>query len=78
MAFKQMVDASNGFMALATSTSIGQSNRHQSKLLRNAITQSTASASHLAGSMAGLAQQGLKPVHSRATGNAKRLRKIKL
>lgn len=78
MTFRQMLDTSNGFLALATSATLTQSNRRRTQLLRDALAHSTGSAAHLAGSMAGLAQQGLKPIHSRATRNAKRLRKVKL
>jgi hypothetical protein len=78
MAFKQAVGTSTGLLALAASASPAQSNKRQAKLLRGALAHSMSSASHLAASMAGLAQQGLEPIHSRATGNAKRLRKIKL
>jgi hypothetical protein len=57
-------------------TSAFASGEGQAKLVRNAMQNSAEMASHLSGSVVQLAQHGLKPIHSRATGNAKRLGKI--
>lgn len=75
LALKQWMTGAAGIMALATSRSIAQSGRRQAQFMRDAMQNSAAAASHL--SIGRLAHQGLKPIHSRATGNAKRLLKAK-
>ena len=74
LAVKQMLTGATAMMSLATSRTIGQSMAQQAKLVR-IMTQSAVTASQLSGSTARLAQRGLKPIHSRATANAKRLGK---
>lgn len=73
-ALKQMMTGATALMSLASSRSISQSLARQAKLAR-VMTQSATTASQLSKAAAGLAQQGLKPIHSRATANAKRLGK---
>ena len=75
LAFKQMLAGATVMVSFATSRSAGHSLQQQGKLMRNAISNSAGAASQLTASAARLAHQGLKPIHSRATANAKRLRK---
>lgn len=75
MAFKQMLSGASGFAALAGSRTMLQSGRRQAEFAGETMARSAAIAAHLSGSMAHLASHGLKPIHSRATGNAKRLLK---
>lgn len=77
LAFQQWMGGANGFMALATSRTVAQSGKRQAEFVRSAMANSTAAASDLSGSIARLAHRGLKPIHSRATGNAKRLLKAR-
>jgi hypothetical protein len=76
MIFKQLISGTSGFVSLAFQPAFALSGKQQAKLLRAAMQNSTAVASKLAGSVAHLAHHGLKPIHSRATGNAKRLQKL--
>ena len=78
LTFKQMMSGASGMFALAISPTLALSGKHQAKLMRDAMASTSTTASNLSGSMARLAQHGLKPIHSRATGNARRLSKIKI
>jgi hypothetical protein len=71
-AVKQMMTGATSMMSLAASHTVGQSMARQAKLARTLI-QSAATASQLSNSTALLVKRGLKPIHSRATANAKRL-----
>jgi methionine synthase I (cobalamin-dependent) len=73
-AVRQMLTGATAIMSLAASRNAGQSLARQAKLVR-AMARSATTASLLSGSAARLAQRGLKPVHARATANAKRLGK---
>jgi hypothetical protein len=75
MAFRQMSAGTAAIISLAASRTPGQSVARQTKLVRDTMTHSAAATSQLSKSAARLAQRGLKPIHSRATGNAKRLGK---
>jgi hypothetical protein len=75
LAFEQWMSSATGIIAVATSNTMAQSGTRQAELVRHAMENSTAAASHLSGSIATVAHHGLKPIHSRATGNAKRLGK---
>jgi uncharacterized protein (DUF2342 family) len=75
MLFQQFLGSVSGMMTLATSRTLGQTGRRQAALMRDAMTNSAATASHFSGSLARVAHHGLKPIHLRATGNSKRLRK---
>lgn len=75
LAFETMMNAATGAMSFAASRSILQTTRSQEELVRQAIHSSAAAASQISESVANIAAHGLKPVHSRATKNAKRLRK---
>jgi hypothetical protein len=75
LAFKQSLTAATALMSLAASRTIGQSLGRQAKLIHDTVGNSAVTASRLSGSAAHLAHRGLKPIHSRATKNAKRLGK---
>ena len=61
-------------LSLATSRTAGEAMARQAKMIRT-LARGAASASQLSTSSARLTQRGLKPIHSRATANAKRLGK---
>jgi hypothetical protein len=69
-----MLAGATDMLSLATSQTAGQALARQAQLIRT-LTRGAVSASQLSTSAARLAQRGLKPIHSRATANAKRLGK---
>jgi len=71
-AARQMLTSATAVMSLAASRTVGEAMKRQAALIR-AVTQSAATASRLSGSTARIAQRGLKPIHARATANARRL-----
>jgi hypothetical protein len=73
--FRQFVAGASGLMSLAIAPASVWPSRRQAELVRDSLANSAAVASHLSGAVAHLAHHGLKPVHSRATSNAKRLLK---
>lgn len=75
IAFRQMQIAMAAMMSLAASRSPERSMAVQNKLLSDTTTHSLVATSRLSKSAARIASRGLKPIHSRATGNAKRLAK---
>jgi hypothetical protein len=77
LAFKQMTTGATGILSLAASRNPAQSHRRQEKLIRETVSNSTSAASQLADTVVMVADQGLKPIHSRATANARRLAKLK-
>jgi hypothetical protein len=77
LAFRQLLTGATGILSLAASRSAAQSSRRQAKLVRETVSNSTSAASQLAGTVVHVADQGLKPIHERATANAKRLAKLK-
>jgi hypothetical protein len=68
----QMITGMTALMSVLSSRTPGQYLQRQGKLLR-AMTDSAMTASQLSTSGARLAQRALKPLHARATANAKRL-----
>ena len=76
IAFKQLMNSAGGLLALLTAPTLALSGQKQAELLRNTMTDSADVASHVSGEIARLAHHGLKPIHSRAVSNAKRLAKI--
>lgn len=72
--FQQMLTGATDLMALAASSNASQSVARQAKLMRT-MTRSADTATRYSNAAVRLAQQGLKPIHSRATANAKRLGK---
>jgi hypothetical protein len=75
LAFKQMLSASAALMSIATSRTAGESVGRQSKLVRDTMTHSVVAAAKLSSSTAKVARSALKPVHSRVSGNVRRLGK---
>ena len=75
LAFKQWIAASTALTAVASSRTPGQSSERQAKLVSDTARRSAVAVSKLSGSAAQLAHHGLKPIHSRATQNARRLGK---
>lgn len=73
-ALGQMMAATAALMSLAASRNAGQFVVRQVKLAQT-MSRSAMTASTLSGSAAGLAARGLRPIHSRATANARRLGK---
>ena len=75
LAFKQMLSVSVALMSIAASRTAAESVDRQSKLVRDTMTSSVVAASKLSGSTAELARRALKPVHTRISGNVRRLGK---
>lgn len=71
--FLQSLAATSSLASLAGSRTVGQALGCQSALVKNALSLGIAESSRLSRSAASLAHAGLKPIHRRATGNAKRL-----
>jgi hypothetical protein len=78
LAFKQMLSASVALMSIAASRTAAESVDRQSKLVRDTMTSSVVAASKLSGSTAQLAQSALKPVHTRVSGNVRRLGRMSM
>lgn len=77
IAFRQALNGISGLIAVAGSPALALSAKGQAELLRDMIRNSARVASQLSGSMARVAHHGLQPIHSRATGNARRLLKVR-
>ena len=74
LAARQMLRNSAALMSLASSRTPSQLIARQAALAR-ALGQSASSMAHVSGSAARIAHRGLKPIHAKATANAKRLGK---
>lgn len=75
IAFRQMLSAATGMVTLAASRTAEQALARQSRLVRDTLSGSAAATSQLSRSAAQVANRALKPVHSRAIANARRLGK---
>lgn len=75
--FQNMVATSADMMRMATRISTGSANTLPAQMARQAMTDSAALGLQMTNSTARLLTSGLRPVHSRATANAKRLGKFK-
>ncbi|MCA1933909.1 MAG: hypothetical protein LDL37_00545 [Asticcacaulis sp.] len=75
-AFHNMMDMGHSLTALATSRSAAEALTHQARLA-DSVMRGVNHAADLSGKAAALTEHGLKPVHSRAVANAKRLKKRK-
>jgi len=71
-AVKNMMTGAAALMSLATSQTASQAMARHAKVVR-IMAQSAGTTAQVSGAAARLAQHGLKPIHSRATANAKRL-----
>ncbi len=76
-AFKQMLAGTVAIMSVSASRTPAQSVTRQLKLVRSTMARSAVTTAQLSGSTARIAHRGLKPIHSRATANARRLGKRK-
>lgn len=78
---RQMMAAAGSLLASGTSRagiqSALKSSALQAEIMRNAIKNSTDLNAQIMRSLANVAQQGLRPVHTRATANARRLGRLK-
>jgi hypothetical protein len=72
--FRHMVTGGAAMVSLAGSRDVGQFVTRQAKLAQ-AVSQSAATAAQMSHSTVQLAAHGLKPIHARATANARRLGK---
>jgi hypothetical protein len=75
LAFKQMLIGATAMMALASSRTTRQSVARQARFVRDTMDNSAVATSQISASAARLVNKGLKPIHSRAKRNAKRLAK---
>lgn len=73
-AFGDAMNAASALMSLGTSRTAGEFATRQLELA-DALSRSATTAVALSHSAAGLAGRGLTPIHSRATANARRLRR---
>ena len=73
IAFDQMMSWSLASISIASSRTAATSFARQSMLVRDTLSGSVVAASKLSGSTAQLAQRALKPVHTRVSGNMRRL-----
>lgn len=74
-AFRQYMTGAASLFALAATPASVPTAGGQAKLMQSYLAPLT-TATSLFGNMARVAQHGLKPIHSRATSNARRLGKI--
>jgi hypothetical protein len=75
LAFTQFAGIASRMMALAAGGTPSRSGKRQSDFVHATLANSSATAFRLSDSIAHLVHHGLKPIHSRATGNARRLLK---
>jgi hypothetical protein len=75
LAFNQMLTGASAMISLASSRTTGQSIARQARLVRETMANSAIATSQISTSTGRLVNNGLKPIHSRAKGNAKRLAK---
>ncbi|MEO8004895.1 MAG: polyhydroxyalkanoate granule-associated phasin [Betaproteobacteria bacterium] len=75
MAVRQMFAGCTAMMSIAASRTPQQAADRQSRFAQDTLNRSAVAAAQLSGSAARGAQRTLKPIHSRATGNARRLAK---
>ena len=73
LAMKQIFSTSITLMSLAASRTAAESVTRQSKLVRDAMTNSAVAASTLSGAAARVARIAARPVHARISANARRL-----
>jgi hypothetical protein len=72
--FRHMVTGGAAMLSLAASRDAGQFVARQAKLAQ-VVGQSAATAAEMSHSTVRLATRGMKPIHARATANARRLNK---
>jgi hypothetical protein len=77
IAFKDSLAGVTAMMSLGTRRGAMNAMAEPAKLIENTVKNSAVAASRISGATAQIAQQALKPISSRATKNAKRLKKRK-
>lgn len=75
-AFRQFLKSTSSVMTLAANPAAAMTMKGQETLLWKPYNTTDAIGSHLSSAIARLVQHGLKPIHARATKNARRLRKL--
>ena len=75
MMFRQMLTGMPLMMSLATSATPHQSAVRRAKLVRAGLANTAEATSRISTAMPRIAHQGLRPIHSRAAANRKRLAK---
>lgn len=75
MMFRQMLTGMPLMMSLATSATPHQSAVRQAKLVRTGLANTAEATSRISTAMPRIAHKGLRPIHSRAAANRKRLAK---
>lgn len=75
IALRQMAAASMAMMSIAASRTPQEALDRQAGFVRSTLNRSAVGAAQVSGSAARGAQRALKPVHSRVTGNVRRLGK---
>jgi hypothetical protein len=75
VAFGQWAALSNAMLSVAASRTPAQSLLRQARLAQLTMAETGKTAARAASSAARVAHHGLKPIHARATGNARRLRR---
>jgi len=73
-AFQQYLSGATSLFAMAAFPASSMATGNRAKLMRTMFTP-VLTATNLSGNIARIAQHGLKPIHSRATSNARRLGK---
>ena len=73
LGLRQIFSTATALMSLAASRTPAESVARQSRLIRDAMTNSAVAASTLSGSAARIARTAVRPVHTRIRGNARRL-----
>ncbi|RJF98905.1 hypothetical protein D3871_10565 [Noviherbaspirillum saxi] len=74
--FRQFTGGTVGMLGLAATPFSLITPSGQARLLRGFLGSPMTSAARFSGNLGQVAHHGLKPIHSRATGNAKRLAKL--
>jgi hypothetical protein len=78
IAFRQWVTIWSSLISLAGSRTVPQTLKVQTDILHDTMSHATSAMNHLGDSVAKTMHKGLKPIHSRATANARRLARTRL
>jgi hypothetical protein len=78
IAFRQWVAMWSSLVSLVGSRNVPQTLKVQTDMLHNTMSHTTSVMNHLGESVAKTMHKGLKPIHSRATANARRLARTRL
>lgn len=76
LAFRQLTMNATAWMSLAGSRTLEQSTRLHGDMVRDSMSHSAEALSQVGDSVARVAHKGLKPIHARATANARRLARL--